>query len=78
MTARPKATHFVVQSQNCSFFHSYRFSLGWCTSPNDRLFSLMQRLEWMSQHPVASLIVDGDEEDVQMKETTVVEQKKIC
>lgn len=32
----------------------------------------------MSQHPVASLIVDGDEEDVQMKETTVVEQKKIC
>lgn len=30
----------------------------------------------MTLHPLVSLIVDRDEEDVQMKETTVFEQKK--
>ena len=36
----------------------------------------MQRMEWVSLQPLASLIVDGDEEDVRVKETTEVEQEK--
>lgn len=66
MTARPKATHFVVMSHKCSRLHSCHFSLGWCTSANDRLFSSMQRTGWVLPQWLGSLIRDADEEDAQI------------
>lgn len=56
MTARSKAAYFVVQIQNCSRLHSCRLSLSWCTRPNDRLFSSMQRKECVSLKPLTSFI----------------------